>query len=66
LWGIGGVIAGAIADRLGAGRVMLAGLILIIVGYYILYAAQTSADLCFSLTSLDHSAVFGWPACSST
>lgn len=59
LWGIGGVIAGAIADRFGAGRVTFAGLSFIIVGYYILYVAQTGQDLLWSGISLG----FGVGAC---
>ncbi|MGD9803177.1 MAG: MFS transporter [Hyphomicrobiaceae bacterium] len=62
LWGIGGVVAGAIADRVGAGRVTLAGLIFIIVGYYILYAAQSPSDLMWSGVSLG----FGVGACGLT
>jgi predicted MFS family arabinose efflux permease len=52
LWGIGGVIAGAIADRYGAGRVTFLGLVLIIIGYYTLYLAQTGPDLMWSGISL--------------
>ena len=59
LWGIGGVVAGAIADRYGAGRVTLAGILLMIAGYFILYAAQTGSDLMWSGVSLG----FGVGAC---
>lgn len=59
LWGIGGVFAGAIADRYGAGRVTLLGLALIIIGYYVLYLAQTGSDLIWSGISLG----FGVGAC---
>lgn len=59
LWGIGGVIAGAIADRYGAGRVSFAGIAFIILGYYMLYAAQTGPDLMWSGISLG----FGVGAC---
>jgi predicted MFS family arabinose efflux permease len=52
LWGVGGVVAGAIADRYGAGRVTLFGLVLIIVGYYMLYLAQSGPDLMWSGVSL--------------
>jgi predicted MFS family arabinose efflux permease len=52
LWGIGGVVAGAIADRYGAGRVTFLGLVLIIIGYYTLYLAQTGPDLMWSGISL--------------
>ena len=48
LWGIGGVIAGAIADRYGAGRISALGIGLIMLGYYIMYAAQTGSDLMWS------------------
>jgi predicted MFS family arabinose efflux permease len=59
LWGVGGVVAGAIADRYGAGRVTLLGLVLIIIGYYMLYLAQTGPDLMWSGISLG----FGVGAC---
>ena len=52
LWGIGGVVAGAVADRYGAGRVTFLGVALIIAGYYMLYAAQTGPDLMWSGLSL--------------
>lgn len=59
LWGVGGVVAGAIADRYGAGRITLVGLVLIMVGYYILFLAQTGSDLMWSGISLG----FGVGAC---
>jgi predicted MFS family arabinose efflux permease len=62
LWGFGGVVAGAIADRHGAGRVSLAGLLFIILGYYILYVAQTGPDLMWSGVALG----FGVGACGLT
>jgi len=52
LWGIGGVVAGAIADRYGAGRVTVAGIVLMIAGYFMLYAAQTGPDLMWTLADL--------------
>ena len=62
LWGVGGVVAGAIADRHGAGRVTFAGIAFIILGYYILYAAQTGPDLMWSGIALG----FGVGACGLT
>jgi predicted MFS family arabinose efflux permease len=59
LWGIGGVVAGAIADRFGAGRVTFAGVIFIILGYYMLYVAQSGSDLMRSGLALG----FGVGAC---
>ena len=52
LWGIGGVVAGAIADRYGAGRITVLGLGLLMLGYYLMYAAQTGADLMWSGVSI--------------
>ena len=48
LWGIGGVVAGAIADRYGAGRVTVLGIVLMMLGYYVMYAAQSGSDLMWS------------------
>ena len=52
LWGIGGVIAGAIADRYGAGRVTLLGILLLMLGYYVMYAARSGDDLMWSGISI--------------
>lgn len=45
LWGLGAIPAGAIADRYGAGKVIVTGLLLMVAGYYWMYAAQSGADL---------------------
>lgn len=52
LWGVGGVVAGAIADRYGAGRVTTLGIVLMMVGYYVMYAARSGADLMWSGISI--------------
>jgi predicted MFS family arabinose efflux permease len=62
LWGIGGVIAGAIADRYGAGRVTLTGILFVILGYYMLYTAESGPDLMWSGIALG----FGVGACGLT
>jgi len=62
LWGVGGVVAGAIADRYGAGRITFAGIALVILGYYLLYAAQSAPDLMWSGIALG----FGVGACGLT
>jgi predicted MFS family arabinose efflux permease len=62
LWGIGGVIAGAIADRYGAGRVTLTGIAFVILGYYLLYTAESGPDLMWSGVALG----FGVGACGLT
>jgi predicted MFS family arabinose efflux permease len=48
IWGIGAVFAGMIADRYGAGRVVVAGTIATIAGFYVMYAARTPLDLMLS------------------
>lgn len=45
LWGLSSVVAGALADRFGAARVGAAGIVLMVLGYYAMYAAADSADL---------------------
>jgi predicted MFS family arabinose efflux permease len=62
LWGIGGVIAGAIADRYGAGRVTFMGILFVILGYYLLYMAESGPDLMWSGIALG----FGVGACGLT
>jgi len=62
LWGIGGVIAGAIADRYGAGRVTFTGIVFVILGYYLLYMAESGPDLMWSGIALG----FGVGACGLT
>lgn len=46
--GIGSIPAGAIADKYGAGRVVVAGVLLTMAGNYVLYAAQSSDALMWS------------------
>ncbi|MFV0295487.1 MAG: MFS transporter [Hyphomicrobiaceae bacterium] len=48
MWGIFGVFAGAIADRFGAGRITALGVALMMLGYYLMYAAHTGSDLLWS------------------
>ncbi len=45
IWGIGAVAAGMIADRMGAGRVIVAGIVASMAGLYMMYAARTGLDL---------------------
>ena len=48
VWGIGAVGAGMVADRFGAGRVVVTGAIGTMIGLYLMFAAQTSTDLLVS------------------
>lgn len=48
VWGIGAVGAGMIADRYGAGRVIVTGVLSTMLGIYLMYAAQSSFDLMLS------------------
>lgn len=48
IWGIAGVIAGAIADRFGAGRITVLGIALLILGYWIIFSATSGGDLMWS------------------
>jgi MFS family permease len=48
LWGIGAVAAGMIADRYGAGRVVVVGVLATIGGLYVMYSAQSPFDLMLS------------------
>jgi predicted MFS family arabinose efflux permease len=45
VWGIGAVFAGMVADRYGAGRVVVGGTLASIAGLYWMYAATSSFDL---------------------
>src|SRR4030042_1643799 len=45
IWGIGAVAAGMVADRYGAGRVVVGGILATVAGMYWMYAAQTPFDL---------------------
>jgi MFS family permease len=48
VWGIGAVMAGAIADRYGAGRVVVASALATTAGLYVMYAAQSPLELYIS------------------
>jgi predicted MFS family arabinose efflux permease len=48
IWGIGAVFAGMIADRHGAGRVVVGGTLATMAGLYVMYAAQGPFDLMVS------------------
>ena len=48
VWGIGAVFAGMIADRYGAGRVVVAGTVATMAGMYMMYAAHSGYDLLVS------------------
>lgn len=52
IWGIVGVFAGAFADRFGAGRITAVGIALMMLGYYIMFAATTGGDLMWSGVSI--------------
>ncbi len=45
VWGIGAVFAGMVADRMGAGRVIVGGIIASVAGLYMMYAARSGFDL---------------------
>ncbi|MBO0763221.1 MAG: MFS transporter [Hyphomicrobiaceae bacterium] len=48
IWGIGAVAAGMIADRYGAGRVVVGGIAATVAGLYVMFSAQSSYDLMVS------------------
>ncbi len=48
VWGIAAIVMGAMADKLGAGRVIAGGVIATVIGLYLMYAAQTEAALYIS------------------
>ena len=48
MWGLGAVFAGMVADRYGAGRVVVAGTLATMAGMYVMYAAQSGFDLLIS------------------
>jgi MFS family permease len=48
IWGVGAVFAGMIADRYGAGRVVVGGTLATMAGLYVMYAAQGPAELMVS------------------
>src|SRR4029079_14387804 len=41
VWGFGAILAGMIADRYGAGRVVVPGTVATMAGMYLMYAAQS-------------------------
>jgi predicted MFS family arabinose efflux permease len=47
-WGLGAVLAGMVADRYGAGRVVVSGVLATMAGMYIMYAARNGFDLMLS------------------
>jgi MFS family permease len=47
-WGVGAVFAGMIADRYGAGRVVVTGALATMIGMYLMYSAQSGMDLLVS------------------
>jgi MFS family permease len=47
-WGFGAVLAGMVADRYGAGRVIVSGVIATMAGMYTMYAAVSGFDLLLS------------------
>jgi MFS family permease len=47
-WGLGAVLAGMVADRYGAGRVVVLGVLATMAGMYAMYAAQSGLDLLIS------------------
>ncbi|HJU32141.1 MAG TPA: MFS transporter [Hyphomicrobiaceae bacterium] len=45
VWGVGAVFAGMVADRYGAGRVVVGGTLASMAGLYYMYAARSGVDL---------------------
>jgi MFS family permease len=48
VWGLGAVFAGVIADRQGAGRVVVAGALSTVAGLYLMFAARSGGELMLS------------------
>ncbi|HEX5957664.1 MAG TPA: MFS transporter [Hyphomicrobiaceae bacterium] len=48
IWGLGAVLAGMVADRYGAGRVVVTGTVATVVGLWIMYAASSPVHLMVS------------------
>lgn len=48
VWGLGAVFAGMVADRYGAGRVVVTGALATMSGMYLMYTARTGSDLILS------------------
>jgi MFS family permease len=47
-WGLGAVGAGMVADRYGAGRVVVSGVLATMAGMYVMYVAESGFDLMLS------------------
>src|SRR5262245_9492783 len=47
-WGLGAVLAGMVADRYGAGRVVVSGVLATMAGMYVMYAARNGFHLMLS------------------
>ena len=45
VWGIAAIVAGAVADKYGSGRVIVAGALATCLGLYLMYAAQDASAL---------------------
>ena len=45
IWGVGAVFAGMVADRYGAGRVVVTGALATMVGNYMMYSANSGTEL---------------------
>ena len=48
LWGASGIAAGALADKFGAGRITVLGILLMMLGYYVMIIATGGGDLMWS------------------
>jgi MFS family permease len=48
VWGLGAVFAGVIADRQGAGRVVVVGALSTVAGLYLMFAARSGTELMLS------------------
>lgn len=62
LWGATGIFFGALADRYDAGRVTGLGIGLMMLGYYLMYTAETGSHLLWSGTAIG----VGVGACGTT
>jgi len=48
VWGVSAIFASALADKFGAGRVLLAGIVFMMLGYFLLYAVSAISHLTWS------------------
>jgi predicted MFS family arabinose efflux permease len=48
VWGLAAVFTGMVADRYGAGRVVVSGALATMIGMYLMFSAQTGVDLMVS------------------